>query len=152
MDNLQANYKWDQRYMKMAQEVASWSKDPSTKIGAVSVGEKGEILSTGYNGFPRNTSDDPSRYEDRTFKYAHVVHAEANCIYNACRSGISLMGSSMYVYGLPCCHECAKGIIQVGVKRVVMDGDPLNPRWKESVEQTLKMFKEAGVQYDFFDG
>ena len=141
--------KWDTRYIGIAKEVSTWSKDPSSQIGAVAVGRKGEILSTGYNGFPRHIYDEESRYENREFKYAHVVHAEENCIFNACRSGISLLDSTMYVYGLPCCSNCAKGIIQVGIRRVIMKGDPFNERWRASVELTIAMFAEARVDYEF---
>lgn len=141
--------KWDARYIGMAKEVSTWSKDPSTQIGAVTVGSKGEILSTGYNGFPRHIRDDEARYANREFKYAHVVHAEENCIFNACRSGISLLDSTMYVYGLPCCSNCAKSIIQVGISRVIMRGDPFNERWRASVELSIAMFTEARVEYEF---
>lgn len=141
--------KWDVRYINLAKEVSSWSKDPSSKIGAVAVGGKGEVLSTGYNGFPRHILDMDERYADRSIKYKYIVHAEANCIYNATYNGVSLKNSTMYVHGLPCCSECAKAIIQVGVSRVVMQGDPFNERWRESVEQTLEMFKEARVQWEF---
>lgn len=144
--------KWDVRYLNMAKEVATWSKDPSSKIGAVAVGGKGEILSTGYNGFPRHIYDLDERYLDRTIKYKYIVHAEANCIYNATYNGVSLNNSTMYVHGLPCCSECAKAIIQVGINRVVMHGDPFNERWRESVETTLEMFKETRVQYEFIRG
>ena len=141
--------KWDVRYLGIAKEVATWSKDPSSKIGAVAVGAKGEILSTGYNGFPRHMRDGDERYENREYKYAHIVHAEENCIYNACRNGVSLLGASMYVHGLPCCSNCAKGIIQVGINRVIMNGDPFNERWRKSVELTIEMFNEAKVSYEF---
>jgi len=141
--------KWDVRYLGIAKEVSTWSKDPSSKIGAVAVGSKGEILSTGYNGFPRHMRDEDQRYENREYKYAHIVHAEENCIYNACRNGVSLLGASMYVHGLPCCSNCAKGIIQVGINRVVMNGDPFNERWRKSVELTIEMFNEAKVSYEF---
>jgi len=139
---------WDIRYLKLAEQVATWSKDPSSKIGAIAVGRKGEVLSTGYNGFPRHISDD-DRYKDREQKYKYIVHAEANCIYNATYNGVSLHNSSMYVWGLPCCSECAKAIIQVGIRRVLMKGDPFNPRWRASTEDSLGMFKEAGVEWEF---
>lgn len=143
--------KWDYRYLNLAKEVSTWSKDPSSKIGAVAVGEKGEILSTGYNGFPRHIFDDDERYNNREVKYKYIVHAEANCIYNATYNGVSLANTTMYVYGLPCCSECAKAIIQVGIKRVIMHGDPFNERWRESVERTLDMFKEAKVEWEFIN-
>lgn len=107
--------------MQLAKEAASWSKDPSTKIGAVCIGSKGQVLSTGYNGFPRGIDDSLTRYYDRELKYKMVVHAEMNAIFNATYNGVSLDGSTMYVHGLPVCSDCAKGIIQVGVKRIVMD-------------------------------
>jgi dCMP deaminase len=140
--------KWDERYMELAKSVAGWSKDPSSQIGAVAVNEKGQILTTGYNGFPRGIKDD-DRLNDRPTKYKYIVHAEQNAIYNATYNGVSLYGATMYVAGLPCCSDCAKGIIQVGIKRVVMNGDISNERWKESVDLTLSMFDEAGIEWDF---
>jgi dCMP deaminase len=139
--------KWDQRYIDLAKQVSTWSKDPSRKIGAVAVGDKGQILSQGYNGFPRGILDLPERYENREIKYKHVVHAEANVIYNASHSGVSLNGSSLYVYGLPVCNECAKGIIQVGIQKVVIYTDEEVPQiWIDSFEFTRGMFKESGVK------
>ena len=87
--------KWDQRYLKLAEEVASWSKDPSRKIGSVAVGSKGQVLAQGYNGFPRGIDDSFSRYYDRERKYELVVHAEMNVIYNATYSGVSLDGATL---------------------------------------------------------
>ena len=112
---------WNKRYMNLAKEVSTWSKDPSSQIGAVAIGSKGQVLSQGYNGFPRCIKDTEYRLNNREIKYKHVVHAEMNCIFNATYTGVSLDGASMYVYGLPICTECAKGIIQVGIKRVYMN-------------------------------
>ena len=81
--------KWDDRFMRMAIEISQWSKDPSRKIGAVAVGDNHRVLSTGYNGFPQSIEDSPERLNDRNQKYKYVVHAEQNCIYNACLNGIS---------------------------------------------------------------
>jgi dCMP deaminase len=134
--------------MQLAKEAASWSKDPSTKIGAVCIGAKGQVLSTGYNGFPRGIDDSLTRYYDRELKYKMVVHAEMNAIFNATYNGVSLDGSTMYVHGLPVCSDCAKGIIQVGVKRIIMDGS-IPSRWKESWQLTQKMFNEANVKWEF---
>lgn len=146
--------KWTKRYLQLAREVSSWSKDPSRKIGAVAVGSKGQILSQGYNGFPRGIRDDDSRLNDRETKYKYVVHAEMNVIYNATFSGVSLDGASLYVYGLPVCSECAKGIIQVGIKdvHIFIDQD-IHISWLESWERTKSMFEEAGVNFKtYFDG
>lgn len=138
--------KWDQRYIDLAKQISTWSKDPSRKIGAVAVGSKGQILSQGYNGFPRGILDLPERYENREVKYKHVVHAEMNVIYNATFNGVSLDGASLFVYGLPVCNECAKGIIQVGIQRVVIYTDQVVPDvWTEAFELTWSMFKEANI-------
>jgi dCMP deaminase len=138
--------KWAERYFNIAKSVASWSKD-TTKIGAVVVGAKGQILSQGYNGFPRGILDDDSRLKDRSIKYKFVVHAEMNCIYNATYNGVSLDGAHLYVYGLPVCSECAKGVIQVGIKRVFMcHPTNIDDRWQESFKTTSELFREAGVE------
>ena len=139
--------KWDQRYIDLAKQISTWSKDPSRKIGAVAVGSKGQILSQGYNGFPRGILDLPERYENREVKYKHVVHAEMNVIYNATFNGVSLDGSSLFVYGLPVCNECAKGIIQVGIRRVVIYTEEVVPAiWTDAFKLTWEMFKESGVK------
>lgn len=138
--------KWDNRYLALAREVSTWSKDPSTRVGAVTVGNKKEVLSQGFNGFPRGISDTPERYQDRKTKYKFVVHAEMNAIYNATYSGASLDGATLYVYGLPICSECAKGIIQVGIKKVVIEKSKELEKWNDSVQLSQQMFAEAGVE------
>jgi dCMP deaminase len=138
--------KWDQRYLALAKEVSTWSKDPSTQVGAVTVGSKKEVLSQGFNGFPRGIKDSDERYNNRETKYKLVVHAEMNAIYNATYSGTSLDGATLYVYGLPICSECAKGIIQVGIKKVVVEKSKELDNWNESVQLSKKMFDEAGVE------
>jgi len=143
--------KWDVRYLGLAKEVSTWSKDPSSKIGAVAIGSKGQVLAQGYNGFPRGISDSPDRMNVKETKYKYVVHAEQNVIYNATYNGVSLDGSTLYVWGLPVCSDCAKGIVQVGIKRVIMPVGDYPERWIESFKQTSDMFKEAGVEYEFID-
>ncbi len=138
--------KWDKRYLALAAEVATWSKDPSTQVGAVTVGSKKEVLSQGFNGFPRGINDSSERYNNRETKYKLVVHAEMNAIYNATYSGTSLDGATLYVYGLPICSECAKGIIQVGIKKVVVEKSKELDNWNESVQLSKAMFDEAGVE------
>ncbi len=138
--------KWDLRYLALAKEVSTWSKDPSTKVGAVVVGGKKEVLAQGFNGFPRGIDDSDERYNDRETKYKLVVHAEMNAIYNATYSGVSLDGATLYIYGLPICSECAKGIIQVGIKRVVVEQAKELGNWNESVELSKAMFGEANIE------
>lgn len=144
--------KWDIRFMQMAKEISSWSKDPSKQIGVVAVGENRRVLSTGYNGFPRGIDDTAARLNSREIKYKYVVHAEQNCIYNACLNGISLAGASLYVYGLPICSECAKGIIQVGIERVIIDEHSFEiPKWNESFELSKQLFDEANIEIVYVD-
>lgn len=142
-----ARDKWDNRYLDLAEHVSTWSKDPSRRIGAVAVGAQGQVLAQGFNGFPRGIEDSQHRYDNREEKYRLVVHAEMNVIYNASYNGVSLNGSTLYVYGLPVCSDCAKGIIQTGVKRVVMRKVPVPDTWQESWNRTKEMFDEAGVEY-----
>ena len=143
---------WDNRFLDLAKQIGSWSKD-RTKIGAVIVDENKRILSQGYNGFPRGIEDNPSRLNDRETKLRYVVHAEMNCIYNACHSGVSLNGSTLYVTGLPICSECAKGVIQAGVKRAVMkfSFELLTGPWGESWMTSQALLTEANVYYEILN-
>ena len=142
--------KWDERFLEMAQMVAGWSKDPSSRIGAVAVDDKRRVLSMGFNGFPRGIKDD-DRLNIKVEKYERIVHAEMNCIYNATYNGISLDGSTMYVYGLPTCNLCALGLCQTGVKHVVMAKLPVPEKWEKAWEKTKAIFDEAGITYEFIE-
>lgn len=138
---------WDNRFLEHAKNIASWSKDPSTKIGAVAVKNR-NVISAGYNGFPRGIEDSEVRLNVRQLKYRYVVHAEMNVIYNASFNGVSLQGSSLYVYGLPVCSTCAKGIIQVGITEVFIRTEKEIPEvWVQEWESTKEMFLEAGVEF-----
>ena len=142
--------KWHSRYLELAQQIASWSKDPSSKIGAIAVGSKGQVLAQGYNGFPRGIEDTEPRFENKELKYKYVVHAEMNLIYNASYNGVSLDGSTVYVTGLPVCSECAKGLIQVGVQQVIMPTQEDTPdKWVKSFKLSKELFEEAGVYWQF---
>lgn len=147
---IQRKESWDSRFLDLAEQIAGWSKDPSRKIGAVAIGSEGQVLAQGYNGFPRGIKDLEDRYNDRQEKYKLVVHAEMNVIYNATFNGVSLKDSSLYVHGLPVCSDCAKGIIQVGVKRVVMREQEIPDIWKNSWQKTREMFDEANVKWEFY--
>ena len=140
--------RWDMRFLELADTIRKWSKDPSRKIGAIAVRDR-KILATGYNGFPKGIEDTSERYNDREIKYRYVVHAEMNCIYNAAANGISLKDSTLYIYGLPVCGDCALGIIQAGVSRVVAISGSTPDRWKEAIDKTDEIFKEAEVVYEF---
>jgi dCMP deaminase len=139
---------WGNKYIHLAKEISTWSKDPSTKVGAIVVGCDGQILSQGFNGFPRGINDSEDRLNNRERKYELVVHAEMNAIYNASLNGVSLKDSTLYVYGLPICNECAKGIIQVGIKKVVaMRPKVYNTKWDKSNKNAEAIFREAEVMY-----
>lgn len=133
--------------MNVAMEVSSWSKDPSKKIGCIAVKDR-RIIATGFNGFPKGIEDLPDRLNNRELKYKYVVHAEMNCIYNASHYGISLKDTTMYVYGLPTCSECAKGIIQAGVTRVVYQAKEIPKQWEESNMLTIDLLSEANISYE----
>lgn len=139
--------KWTKRYFEIAKLISTWSKDPSTKIGAVCVGSKGQILAQGYNGFPRGIKDTEARYKDRETKYQYIVHAELNTILNASLTGISLKGSSIYIHGAHVCSECAKAIIQSGIKKVYSYSPQPTPRWQQSFALTDSLLHEAGIDY-----
>jgi len=143
--------KWDKRYYDLAGEISHWSKDPSTKVGAVIIGHHGQVLSQGFNGFPRGINDDANYYENKERKYERVVHAESNAIYNATRNGVPLDGSSLYVHGLPICHECAKGIIQVGISKVVMPWMEIPHNWQKSCHLAERFFDESKVERIYID-
>lgn len=141
----------DIRFMRLAREIASWSKDPSSQLGAVAISEDNFIvLAQGYNGFPRGIEDDHRLYI-RALKYPMVVHAEMNMIFNAARNGTSLENSSVYIYGLPCCSECVKGLIQSKVKRVIMCDVKNDPRWNESFKTSAILLREANIDYFFIE-
>lgn len=138
--------RWDFRFLSLAKVVRGWSKDPGTKNGCVIVRDR-VPLSFGYNGFPRGMEDHPDLLNDRVFKLDHVVHAEENAILNAGREGVRLLGSTLYVYGLPVCNRCAVSIVQAGVSRVVQFVAEKNPKpeWLEAERKTEKVFGECGL-------
>ena len=137
---------WDDYFMGVALLAAERSKDPSTQVGACIVDENNRILSTGYNGFPKGCSDEdfPWNRDDSLgeTKYKFVVHAELNAILNA--SGKSLVNSRVFVSLFPC-HECAKAIIQTGIKEIVYLSDKYDGT--ESENASKRMLDSAGVKY-----
>ena len=145
---------WRNRYLDLAQHISTWSKDPSRQIGAVAVGSKGQILAQGFNGFPRGIADTHERLHNREEKYKFVVHAEMNVIYNASFGGIPLDGAELYVYGLPVCNECAKGIIQVGIKHIYIlthSEQEIPEIWQQSWKRTKSMLEEAGIGFTWIE-
>ena len=135
---------WDEYFMGVAVLASMRSKDPSTQVGACIVDNNNRILSTGYNGFPYGCSDDQFPWDrEGTFsdtKYPYVVHAELNAILNA--GGKNLTGSKIYVALFPC-NECAKAIIQAGIKEVIYLSDKYATT--DATLASKKMLSSAGV-------
>lgn len=165
--------KWAERFIQMAEFVSQWSKDPSTKCGAVIVGDDNEVLATGFNGFPRGVAEEDSymvglpggvemweetqlneRWE-RPGKYEWVVHAELNAICNAARSGVRLKGATMYFnYSVDkICNECVKAIIQSGITKVVGVNRvwPGKGRYAETSPEGRVMVQERGLVMEDID-
>lgn len=138
-------------FMTMVYLVASKSRDERTHMGAVVVGPGKEIRSTGYNSFVRGLNDAVTGRQRKGEKQYWFEHAERNAIYNATLMGVSLVNCVMYTNGIPC-MDCARGIVQSGIKEVIVD-----KKWdtndlrrnRERNRRTLKMFKEVGVKLKY---
>ena len=142
--------KWHIRFIKLAREVSGWSIDPSTQVGCVLVKDK-RVISTGYNGFPRNISDSFDRLMDREQKYEMTVHAEVNAITTAALHGVSTEGCTAYVTFNPC-SRCAAVFINAGIDSVFVAGDTVIPdRWLKNFKLAAELLAEAGVKYTVID-
>ena len=121
------------------------SKDPSRKIGAIIANNK-KPIAQGYNGFPKNMSDDVEYLNNREVKYKRTLHAEVNALHNALEFGVSVKGCTMYVYGLPTCSNCALHIIQAGITHLIYcDVNSENSIWVEERELAMSFMVEAGI-------
>lgn len=147
--SMERQERWDRDYLALA---AFWaqrkSKDPSTQVGAVLVSEDGLREYLGYNGFPRGVQDHPERYNVRAEKYKFVVHAEPNAILKA---GLDARGGTIYTWPFPTCNECAKLVIQSGIRRVVAVVEKDADHWQESMEVARLMYEEAGVKLELYN-
>jgi len=143
---------WDQTWISMAHLFSKKSKDPSTKVGCVIVGEGNFLLSIGFNGFPRNVNEKISERWERPAKYVWVEHAERNCCYNAARNGTKLFGATAYLNWDPIpCVECTKALVQSGISSIV---GPKNRSFKArpnasntdyNFDTAMTILNEAGV-------
>ena len=135
---------WDYRFLSLAEHISKWSKDPSTKCGAV-ITKGNKIISLGFNGFPHGMKDN-KRLNKREIKYQLILHAETNAILF---SNQSLVGCSMYVWPLPPCCRCAVNIIQCGITKVVAPtpSKKLGDRWKEELDLTNEIFQEVKMNF-----
>jgi dCMP deaminase len=132
-------------FMSLAYAIAQGSKDIHTRVGSVIVGKDQEIISMGWNGFPRGINDSIEERYSRPTKYLYTVHSEINSILNAARIGVSCKRATLYTT-LFCCNECAKAVIQAGIVKVVYAERKEN--WEESFKISEEMFSEAGVEVE----
>lgn len=139
--------KWDLRYLDMAKLVSTWSKDPSTKTGAVIVSPDNFVVGVGYNGFPRGVEDSSDRLNDRETKYKLMVHCERNAIISARRD---LFGCTLYTWPFMSCAPCAGMVVQAGIKRCVA---PVNDteRWVADFKISQAVFAETGIVLDLIN-
>lgn len=144
---------WTEYFLNIAETIKLKSKDKSTQIGAVIVGNDNEILSTGYNSFPRGMDDNIKERQERPEKYFYMVHAEINSIINAARIGVSTKNSSIYLTcGIPC-TDCAKAIINAGIKTIYCKQictTKNKEKWEESQKRSIQLFDECGIQVFFY--
>lgn len=136
--------KWQARFISLAETIAEWSRDPSSKVGAVIVRPDRSVASIGFNGFPRGVDDSVDRINNRNTKLLFTLHAELNAILAAKEP---LNGYSLFVWPFQPCAQCAGAIIQSGIKEIYCPySDHLaHERWMESFKAALQMFDEAGV-------
>ncbi len=144
---------WTEYFLNIAEQVKLKSKDKSTQIGAVIVGNDNEVLSTGYNSFPRGLDDNKEERQERPEKYFWFEHAERNAIYNAARIGVSLKNSTIYITsGLPG-MDCARGIVNSGIKVVWCKTECTTKnkeKWVESQMKSQQLLNECGVQVYYY--
>lgn len=146
--------KWDLRFIRLAEHISQWSKDPSTPCGAVIFAPDRTVVSLGFNGLARGIKDSDSRLNDREEKYAGTIHAEVNAILFANRT---LEGCTMAVWPFLPCHRCSPLIVQKQLARVIapkltsdMNAERLE-RWRDSIRRTKENFMEAEISYDEVD-
>lgn len=137
-------FTWEKRFLSLAQEVASWSKDPSTKCGAVIYDSRNRVISLGFNGFARGVEDSPERLNRRETKLSCAIHAEENALLDA-RQDLWGTRAKMVVNAHPC-SRCAAKIIQAGIKEVAfLPNQQFEARWQEDIILAREQFAEAGV-------
>lgn len=134
--------KWDRRFLALAKHIAQWSKDPSTKTGAVIVDSNNRVVSIGYNGFPRGINDSQERLENREIKYKIIVHCERNALLFA-REPVAKC--RLYTWPFMSCTPCAAMVIQAGIVEVIAPVSD-NSRWIEDFKLAEKLFDEAEVK------
>lgn len=143
---------WNSYFFNIAEAVKLKSKDINTQIGAVIVGKDNEILSTGYNSFPRGLDDTKTERQERPEKYFWFEHAERNAIYNAARIGVSTEGSEIYLTCDIPCTDCTRAIINAGIKKIhcKTGGGTKSEIWQEGFKRSAIMLQECGVEIQYY--
>lgn len=145
---------WVDYFRNLANNVKLKSKDSKTQIGAIIVGKDNEIVSTGYNSFPRGIDDTNTNRQERPEKYFWFEHAERNAIYNAARIGVSTKGTTMYLSHWFPCADCARGIINSGITTIYCDKINIEDKstsYVESFKRSKEMLLEADVKICFYE-
>lgn len=144
------NEKWDRYFLNLAANIATMSKDPSTKTGAVIVRSDKTAVSLGFNGFPKNMPDNPEWYNNRDEKYSRIVHCEMNALLHA-REPVT--GYTLYTYPFASCDRCAVHMLQAGIDKFVFPVIPehLKERWEKTLEKTKQYFRECSVNFKEYD-
>lgn len=155
---MKPNERWDRHFLGLALQHAKMSKDPNTQVGSVIVGPDREIVSAGFNGFPRGIDDTVERLADREKKLQLIVHAEMNAILAAAKNGIRLQGCTLYlaatklatgmVWGGPPCTRCTVEIIQAGITEIVSHPVKSIPsKWHADLNLAGELIRESGIGY-----
>lgn len=143
--------KWDLRMLRLAREVSTWSKDPSTKVGAVITDAGHRVLSVGFNGFPKGVEDKEEWLNDRSKKYPLTIHAEKNAI--AFANSADLVDATIYTYPMPPCVPCTSYLLQNGISRVVslmLEDEGHVERWGKDVELSRDLLLGANKLYQVY--
>ena len=141
---------WNEYFLRLSYLISQKSKDNSTKIGSVIVKDRVALVQ-GFNGIPMGCSDNIEERNVRPEKYFWYEHSERNCLYFAARNGIRTLDSELFTLSIPCA-DCARGIINSGISKVVYhvqhnsNFELENPKWTESCRKSLKMFDESGIR------
>lgn len=148
------NTVWQHRFLDLARHVSLWSKDPSTKVGAVIVDHQKRVVGIGYNGFPRGVSDSTERYNERAVKYKLIVHAEVNAILNATKS---VERCELFLWPLMSCSVCIGHVIQSGITHIHFPEHKLySPyrdvadRWRDDTQFSINLAHEAHINIHQF--
>lgn len=145
---------WNEYFLNIVEQIKLKSKDESTQVGALIVNDENTIVSTGYNSFPRGLNDNIKERQERPIKYYYIEHAERNAIFNAARLGVSTKDTNIYLTsGLPC-TDCARAIINSGIKRIYCKKNCTTKnkeKWFESQQIALEMLNECGVDVIYYE-